>query len=136
MKMKVWPGIHPFTCKLTTEGIKDFKYKDNRESSSERGYDAQWHKVRNIYLRSNPLCEECLKGGIINKGTKDEPLMVHHIIPIKGKDDPNRLLMTNLMTLCVQCHATKHGNNLLGNVGGCDGSGLPTNKLHPWNQGR
>jgi len=112
------------------------KEKDNRLQSSKRGYDAQWNKVRNIYLRQSPLCEDCLSGGIINKGTRDEPLVVHHIIPINGKDDPNRLLMTNLMTLCIKCHAVKHRIKSLGNVGGCGIDGLPINKKHPWNQRR
>lgn len=87
-----------------------------------------------MYLRSSPICEECRRGGIINYGSKDEPLMVHHIIPIKGKDDPLRLAMDNLMTLCIQCHAAKHGLNPSANVGGCGLDGLPVNKQHPWNK--
>lgn len=74
--------------------------------------NSQWKKLKNIYLQCHPLCEECLKNGIVN----GEHLHVHHI---KSPFNTNltewerwqRLLdFSNLQTLCEVCHAKKHHN--------------------------
>src|SRR5574343_99877 len=98
-----------------------------RKTSSQRGYDSQWRKVRRMKLRTNPLCEECENGRLIIKAT-----MVHHIIPIE--DGGDRLAWNNLMSLCEACHSKKHSSNELGNVGGCRIDGMPIHQHHPWNR--
>ena len=91
--------------KLTTGGpCPEHKRKINRQydkqrgTSGERGYDATEQKVREIKANQDPLCEDCLKSGIV------KPLkIVHHIKPIETHPEL-RLVMENLMSLCNECH--------------------------------
>lgn len=102
---------------------------DNRKSSSQRGYDKHWQKVRFLKLSLNPLCEECEKAGIVRGAT-----MVHHIVPI-SEDSVIRLDMTNLMSLCEPCHDAKHsGAPESKQVAGCGVDGLPIHPGHPWSK--
>ena len=96
--------------------------KDNRPSSYERGYDARWKRLRAQKLRENPLCEECVKGGLLERAT-----MVHHILPIEQGGEV--LDWDNLMSLCEACHDKKHSRL---NLSGCDITGMPLNPKHPW----
>jgi 5-methylcytosine-specific restriction protein A len=85
------------------DGKPNYKkqYDRDRGSSTERGYDRKWRKVRKAFLSRNPLCKICLEGGI----TK-EARVVHHIIPIDQGGD--RLRFNNLMALCRDCHEKIH----------------------------
>ncbi len=70
-----------------------------------------WRKVRDWKLHQSPVCEECLKKGIVNAGSKESPLNVHHKnSPFKnGKVDYELLYdIDNLETLCPKCHAEIH----------------------------
>jgi len=106
-----------------------------RATSTERGYDARWRQARRAYLRTNPLCVECLKMGIV-KSAK----IVDHIKPHKGNMD---LFWdeANWQSLCERCHNKKTARedgafgNLSGtkDVGGCGVSGMPLHEEHPWN---
>ncbi|NMC20276.1 MAG: HNH endonuclease, partial [Thermogutta sp.] len=49
-----------------------------------------------------PLCEECLKQGIVKEAD-----LVHHIIPV-DKDPSLILVMDNLMSVCNHCHQVIH----------------------------
>lgn len=81
---------------------RDQSYDQIRGTSSERGYDAVWAKVRRKKLSQNPLCEEHLRQG------RDVPaVLVHHIQPIDRGGE--RLEMSNLMSLCGACHEAIHG---------------------------
>jgi 5-methylcytosine-specific restriction endonuclease McrA len=62
-----------------------------------RLYDTSWHVVRNAFLRSKPLCEQC--------GAPAE--IAHHVVPLK--EGGARLDPENLMALCVPCHGKIHG---------------------------
>jgi len=49
-------------------------YDERRGSWRERGYDYRWDKVRNRYIRREPMCEYC----------GDAPATeVDHVVPIK-----------------------------------------------------
>ncbi len=73
-----------------------------RGSSTARGYDHQWQKVRKHKLVRDPLCEECRRRGVITPAEE-----VHHVIPIREREDL-RLSLGNLESLCRRCHeATK-----------------------------
>ena len=67
----------------------------NRSSSNERGYDYQWHKLRNYILAKEPLCRKCQAEGLVMIATE-----VHHI-------DGNvyNLDESNLEPLCHECHS-------------------------------
>ena len=96
-----------------------------------RVYDLRaWPRVRREQLVREPLCRHCKLAGIIKPAHH-----VDHIIPInKGGDwfDPE-----NLQSLCAECHSVKtaqdEGRNARAYKPGCDASGVPIDKRHPWN---
>lgn len=67
-----------------------------------------WKRCRNDYMNSvNCLCEECMARGIFTPAE-----IVHHIIEITPEniDDPKVTLnWDNLLAVCRECHAEKHG---------------------------
>ena len=81
----------------------------NRAPAVESFYTSWiWRKCRKAFAESKGnLCERCLKRGIIQPGTKEQPLEVHHKKPLTADNvtDPNiALAWTNLELLCKQCH--------------------------------
>jgi 5-methylcytosine-specific restriction protein A len=72
-----------------------------RGSSSSRGYDSRWQKLRLYKLARNPLCERCESLGRIERAS-----LVHHIKPIN--DGGAVLDMDNLMSVCEVCHDKLH----------------------------
>jgi len=81
---------------------KDREYERKRRSSVERGYDKAWQKARAMKASQDPLCERCLKRGIVKPMNE-----VHHIIPIDVRPDL-RLAMSNLESICLDCHHEEH----------------------------
>lgn len=79
------------------------QYDKNRGSSTERGYDYTWSKVRKLKLQINSLCEDCLS----KQPQKLTPAVeVHHIQKIT--DAPElRLEISNMMSLCKPCHTIR-----------------------------
>jgi 5-methylcytosine-specific restriction protein A len=73
--------------------------KRERPSSSMRGYDAQWNKIRVIVLRrDNWTCLQCNKKLIGSDATVD------HRIPLT-RGGTNEL--TNLQAMCRSCNSSK-----------------------------
>lgn len=72
-------------------------YDRGRESSSRRGYGAQWRRVRDYVLNLHPGCARC-----------DAPAVeVHHIQHV---DKGGALYeLSNLEPLCHRCHMREHG---------------------------
>lgn len=70
--------------------------KYERLPDVNRKYGRAWRKIRERYAKAHPLCEECLKVGIIKPVEE-----VHHIKPVKwgGTND-----FSNLISLCKACH--------------------------------
>lgn len=112
------PCRHPGCAELTAERYcpehKSFHIKTDRPSSNDRGYNSRWRKARVLFLRDNPLCEECKKQGRYTPAT-----VVDHIRPHKGNKD---LFWDcdNWQALCKQCHdrktATEDGGFGHGNI--------------------
>jgi 5-methylcytosine-specific restriction protein A len=75
--------------------------QDIRPSAAKRGYNRTWNKVRAVKLVGNPLCEECLKAGIVKQAEE-----VHHIKPV-AEFPELRLAIDNLQSLCRVCHNKK-----------------------------
>ena len=69
----------------------------NRAPEVEKFYTSwTWRKCRKAFAASKGnLCERCLARGIIQAGSKERPLEVHHKIPLNWK---------NLELLCKDCH--------------------------------
>ena len=67
-----------------------------------------WRKCRKAFAESKGnLCERCLSRGIIEPGSTDRPLEVHHKIPLNDQNinNPNvSLNWENLELLCKSCH--------------------------------
>lgn len=72
-----------------------------RGSSTERGIDNAWRKLRAQHVAREPLCVMCLREG---KQTPTE--IVDHIRPHRG-DERLRLDPRNLQSLCRSHHAQK-----------------------------
>ena len=70
-----------------------------------------WRKCRTAFAKSKGnLCEQCLKKGIIQPGSKAQPLEVHHKIPLNAMNVHNPsvdLGWDNLELLCKKCHDQK-----------------------------
>lgn len=95
---------YPGCGELTSNGYcdKHKKIKDaERETATQRGYNARWRKARVAYLASHPLCVRCNEQGRLTQAT-----VVDHIIPHKGN---YKLFwdINNWQPLCKQCHDKK-----------------------------
>jgi len=77
----------------------------DRGNSTERGYDADWQRLRAAYLSEHPLCVTCEREG------ETVPAQdVDHIQAFSGRYDPSRLDWWNLQGLCRRHHNQKtHG---------------------------
>lgn len=76
---------------------------DRRASAPDRGYDANWVKLRAWYIARHPMCEYpgCQRAGQI----------VDHIQPVRVAPSL-RLDADNLQTLCRPCHGLKTAADL------------------------
>lgn len=79
-------------------------YEQARGSRHERGYDADWVRLRDWFMAQpeNQLCVLCDEQGLTVKATDCD-----HIVPFRGKADPRRLDPTNLQPLCEAHNARK-----------------------------
>jgi 5-methylcytosine-specific restriction enzyme A len=71
-----------------------------RASPASRGYGRNWRRLRGMYLRRHPYCEDPF-------GVHDEPVQatqVDHIIPLRA-GGTNKF--DNLQALCTSCHSRK-----------------------------
>lgn len=71
-----------------------------RGTSSRRGYDADWQRLRLSVLNREPFCRRCELNGRTTEAT-----LVDHIVPIRFGGA--RLDEANLQPLCVPCHVVK-----------------------------
>ena len=81
----------------------------NKDPAVEQFYTSwRWRQCRKAFAKSKGnLCERCLSRGIINPGTKDQPLETHHKKPLTADNvtDPAvSLNWDNLELLCKACH--------------------------------
>jgi len=78
--------------------VVDKQYNQyERDPATNKRYGRAWKRIRDRYIKSHPLCEECKK---YDKLTPVEE--VHHIIPL-SKGGGNET--DNLMALCKSCHS-------------------------------
>ena len=77
------------------------KYPDTRGSSTSRGYDYKWQKVRiAILTRDNWTCYKC------QKKLKGADATVDHIVPL-ARNSSLRLDPQNLAACCRSCNSSK-----------------------------
>ena len=82
--------------------ILDKKYDTfYRNAESSKIYASmRWRKLRNWWIKRHPLCEECLKRGLIQSAE-----VVDHIQPLR--DGGAAWSAQNLQSLCNSCHRVK-----------------------------
>lgn len=74
-----------------------------RGTATQRGYDADWRRVREQALhRDRRQCVLCRAAGHIRVATE-----VDHIVPLE-QDRTLRLVLSNLRSLCADCHTQRH----------------------------
>ena len=81
----------------------------NRSKEVEGFYVSwTWRRCKKAFAESKGnLCERCLKRGIIQPGSKERPLEVHHKMPLTADNITNpeiALNWANLELLCKKCH--------------------------------
>ena len=81
----------------------------NRSEEVEKFYTSwTWRKCRKAFAEARGnLCERCLSRGVIEAGSKEQPLEAHHKIPLTAqnvKDPKVSLNWDNMELLCKKCH--------------------------------
>lgn len=82
-----------------------------RGSSTARGYDYAWQKLRVRKLQADPLCESCKSRGRVTLARE-----VDHLMRISERPDL-RLDWDNLRSLCERCHDAKSAAERAGDRG-------------------
>ncbi|MDD2259444.1 MAG: HNH endonuclease signature motif containing protein [Bacilli bacterium] len=83
------------------KALKQKQYETfKREPNHDKKYGNNWRRVRDLYVKQHPLCEQCLK-----KGKMIPVEEVHHIKPL-SQGGTNKF--SNLMSLCQSCHTKIH----------------------------
>ena len=77
------------------------KSHDSRPNFRQRGYNYRWDKLRDRFIRNNPLCRICALQGKVT-----EAAQVDHIQPHRG-DQEKFWDEGNLQALCASCHSRK-----------------------------
>jgi len=80
-------------------GRSGWQSDKQRGDRHARGYGNDWYKARAAKLREDPLCKRCLR-----MQRTELAVEIHHIRPFKGVNDPLRLDMANLESMCKTCH--------------------------------
>jgi 5-methylcytosine-specific restriction enzyme A len=91
----------PATMKPNALRVRTASVVRLSKKTVERGYDANWKKLRALFIAENPICRHCDARNIITAATD-----VDHIVDIAKRPDL-RLEWTNLQSLCKQCHGRK-----------------------------
>lgn len=84
------------------------EYDRQRGTASQRGYGANWRRLRSMFLRRHPLCADPFKE---HKTSPVPATDVDHIVPrSRGGSDA----FSNLQALCHSCHSRKTGIEMRG----------------------
>ena len=116
------PGLCPEVGEEPASGLFSVVMIMAAEQFALRFYSSEaWKKCRSEFKKSKGrLCDCCLARGILNAGSKDNPLQVHHKIKLTQENinDPEITLnWDNLELLCQQCHIERHADEDRQNTG-------------------
>lgn len=96
-----YPGCPKLThhrfCEQHAKAEDERYRRFQRDPNINKRYGARWRKIRNAYITTHPLCEDCLERGDTTPAAE-----VHHILPLEhgGTHDE-----ANLRALCKPCHS-------------------------------
>lgn len=76
-------------------------WEQRRGTTTQRGYDGAWQRLRRMVLADEPLCRHCAAADRITIATE-----VDHIVPLDSAPHL-RLERSNLQPLCHPCHDAK-----------------------------
>lgn len=88
------PGCPNLDCEEHRRPERDEVLK--RDSAARRGYGRRWRRLRLMYLRAHPICEEA--------GCSQAATDVHHRL---AKRDGGSDVWDNLQALCHSCHSKR-----------------------------
>lgn len=71
-----------------------------RDPEVRKKYGRAWKRIRDRQMREHPLCEECLRKGLLVPTEE-----VHHKLPLSEGGTHER---SNLICLCRSCHMKAH----------------------------
>ena len=97
------PTINRLQKKKTPSERKETDMRKLRQTAYQ---NTTWRKMRDTYLKSHPICEECLKKGKITPAED-----IHHKRSPFAKGEINWPLLLdydNLMAVCKECHGNIH----------------------------
>ena len=84
---------------------RSFKKKSSKSYSKPEHaklyYSRRWKRLRQMFIRYNPLCINCKDNDIIKEGE-----IIDHIKPV-SEDIDGMYVWKNLQTLCRPCHSIK-----------------------------
>lgn len=84
---------------------KRVRWDDSNRTTTQRGYGADWQRVRNAYIAEHPLCCDPMQLHTDRVVPADD---VDHIIPLS--EGGERLAWSNLRSVCRACHVrVTHG---------------------------
>src|SRR5713226_4875491 len=104
------PCSIPRCPELTTGGacerhrsVRQRDYDERRGTSTERGYDSRWRRLRLLFLREHPLCADPFGD---HEGRTTAAECIDHVIAHKGDMDLfwNQ---SNWQPLCLRCNSKK-----------------------------
>jgi 5-methylcytosine-specific restriction endonuclease McrA len=84
-----------------TGRVRQKRYDEVRGKTTERGYGADWRRLRDWHLRRNPLCRLCLLDDRVVAASD-----VDHIVAVTLAPE-RRLDPDNLQSLCHPHHMQK-----------------------------
>ncbi|GHU82187.1 restriction endonuclease [Clostridia bacterium] len=99
------PCQHPGCPKLsdglfceahTKENAREYEHY-RRDPATRKRYGRAWKRIRDRYIATHPLCEQCQREGRLTPAQE-----VHHIKPLT---DGGTHETGNLMALCKPCHS-------------------------------
>lgn len=76
------------------KNVPDPNNRPDRGSTTDRGYGADWRRIRNLFIQTHLVCELCADRFAQH---------VHHIDHNTRNNDYD-----NLQSLCVKCHHLVH----------------------------
>src|SRR4029077_15970494 len=92
-------AVRPITLRMRR--IERTRAEPRRATTKQRGYDADWKRLRADHLKREPLCRPCLATHMRPPGA-----VVDHIKDI-ATHPRLRLVDENLQSMCAPCHNRK-----------------------------